>query len=212
MDLFEFGQPELLDIFNTAPSKGMLKKIEIIEATIDCIATIGFEKTTYEAIAKQIGTRRAHIAYHFNDKQDIFKACVKYIVSNYHSISLQHLQEAFSPKDKLMKYIEGPYLWSEKYPKQLAVMLLFYYLCSVRDDYKELHDKVRLAGLERINDILLRDLQLEMSKREAKTLSVAIQNIMNGYHISVETSSFSSFKNAESESKKLIWKLVEAYL
>ncbi|MDC1175448.1 hypothetical protein OAT67_08620, partial [Bacteriovoracaceae bacterium] len=79
-------------------------------------------------------------------------------------------------------------------------------------DYKELHDKVRLAGLERINDILLRDLQLEMSKREAKTLSVAIQNIMNGYHISVETSSFSSFKNAESESKKLIWKLVEAYL
>jgi AcrR family transcriptional regulator len=203
---------DLNNLFGDQPSKGTLKKFEIVQATIDCIATIGFEKTTYEAIAKKIGTRRAHIAYYFKDKQDIFKACIKYIVSNYHNVSQEHLSKASSPKDTLMKYVEGPYIWSKKYPQQLSSMLLFYYLCSVHDSYKELHDNVRTAGIDRIYDILAHDLKINLSKRETLILCKSIQNIMNGSHLSAETSSISTFKTAQTQSKKLVWKLVEPHL
>lgn len=203
---------DLNQIFGDGPSKGTLKKFEIVQATIECIATIGFEKTTYEAIAKKIGTRRAHIAYYFKDKQDIFKACIKYIVSNYHNVSLDHVSKATSPKDKLLKYVEGPYIWSQKYPNELSSMLLFYYLCTVHNSYKKLHDNVRSAGIERIRIILSDELKVQLPKREVLTLCRSIQNIMNGSHLSAETSSISTFKTAQTHSKKLVWELVEPHL
>ncbi len=203
---------DLNNIFGDVPSKGTLKKFEIVQATIECVATIGFEKTTYEAIAKKIGTRRAHIAYYFKDKQDIFKACIKYIVSNYHNVSIEHVNKATSPKDTLLKYVEGPYIWSQKYPHELSSMLLFYYLCTVHESYKDLHDEVREAGIERLFDILSNELNLKITKKEIITLCKSIQNIMNGSHLSAETSSISPFKTAQANCKKLVWKLVEPHL
>ena len=159
-----------------------------------------------------MGTRRAHIAYYFKDKQDIFKACIKYIVSNYHNVSLEHLSKASSPKDILLRYVEGPYIWSKKHPHQLSSMLLFYYLCSVHTSYKDLHDNVRQAGIDRIYEILVTDLKLQLPKREVLRLSKSIQNIMNGSHLSAETSSISTLKSSQTQSKKLVWELVEPHL
>ena len=52
--------------FDQSPSKGDTKRFEIIMATIECLSTIGYDKTTYESIAKVIGTRRAHVNYYFS--------------------------------------------------------------------------------------------------------------------------------------------------
>jgi AcrR family transcriptional regulator len=63
--------------------KGDRKKLEIIEAAIDCLATEGIDNTTFDSIAKRIDTRRAHVAYHFKDKHMIFEAAISYILITY---------------------------------------------------------------------------------------------------------------------------------
>jgi AcrR family transcriptional regulator len=199
---------ELNEIFDLQASKGTLKKFEIVKATIDCIATIGYEKTTYEAIGRKIGTRRAHIAYHFKNKNDIFKYCVRYIVSNYHKVSGQHVAKSNSPKDTLMRYVDGPYVWSQKHPKQLSSMLLFYYLCSVNEDFKVLNDDVKKTGLKKIQEILIEDLQLNITRKQAITLSKSIQNIMSGYHVTAKTSNLATITASRNETKKQVWELV----
>jgi AcrR family transcriptional regulator len=129
----------IYELFEFKPRKGDIKKMEIVLAAIECIATIGFEKTTYEAIAQRIGTRRAHVAYHFKDKENIFEACIKFIMARYQQTSIKHIEAAKDGLEMLVNYTEAPFIWAEENPHQLSVMLLFYYLCTVDDKYQEIH-------------------------------------------------------------------------
>lgn len=197
----------LSNLFEIKPSKGDMKRLEIIQATIECLATIGFEKTTYESIAKVVGTRRAHINYYFSDKNDIFKECVKYIVTNYQQTSLKHIQKAQTPEQMLLHFVEGPYVWAKSEPKQLTVMLLFYYLCNISEEYKELHDEIRGNGAKRLVYILHE--KMGLTKKRATFLSKVIQNSISGYILDAGTTSLTTLEKAEKDNLKFVSELIE---
>ncbi len=192
----------LRQISEFKPSKGNLKRLEIIKASIECLATIGFDKTTYESIAKIVGTRRAHINYYFSDKNEIVLACVKYIMANYQNVSMEHIKMAKNGQAMLLKYIESPYIWAQKYPSELKVMLLFYYLCTINDEYKLLNDKIRKAGSERIAFILKN--YFDFDNKKSKLISKAIQNSISGFMIDSATTTQISLKLAEKRNKDLV--------
>ena len=197
----------IYDFFEVKPRKGDLKKMEILLAAIDCIADIGFEKTTYEAIARKIGTRRAHVAYHFRDKSDIFEACIRYIHASYQQKSIEHLETARDDEDMLFKYIEAPFYWAIENPKQLSVMLLFYYLCRVDNKYLELHTELRQNGFERIQYILTNKVKLHVDK--STPLAKAIQNLMSGFILDAGTTTNKELEEALEESKATINQMIE---
>lgn len=169
--------PAIYELFEFKPRKGDLKKIEIIKAAIECLGTLGVEKTTFEAIATKIGTRRAHVAYHFKDKNDIFKSAIRYIVANYQNLSIQHLSNSQSDRDMLFKYVEAVFMWASKNPHEVAVMLMLYYFCTFDPSYKELNNQIRSGGIERINYLLTNKVDKTMDSRHAIILSKSIQNL-----------------------------------
>lgn len=144
----------MLELFDFRARKGDLKKMEIIQAAIEVLAEQGLEHTTYESLALKINSRRAHVAYHFNDKKMIFLAAVKYILGEFQQNVLDSLESAYeqkkSPDDVLRAYIDGVFDWAERNPAQLSVMLLLYYQCTLDSDYIDIHDKIRKAGSERL--------------------------------------------------------------
>ena len=91
-------------------------------------------------------------------------------------------------------------------------MLLFYYLCSVSSDYKELNDNVKNTGLKRIQEILTDELELKLTKKQLTELSKSIQNVMSGYHVTAKTSSTASITTSRNETKKRVWELVEKHI
>lgn len=198
----------IYELFEFKPRKGDLKKMEIILAAIECIATIGFEKTTYEAIAKKIGTRRAHVAYHFKDKADIFESCIKYIMASYQQTSIQHIEAAKDGLEMLVNYAEAPFLWAEENPQQLSVMLLFYYLCTVDDKYRELHNQIRSGGAERIQYILTNKLSKKVPPKEASTMAKAIQNLVSGTILDVTTTGNMTLKQGKQQVKEQVLKII----
>ena len=166
--------PILENLFEYRSRKGDFKKVEIIQASIECLATLGHEKTTYEAIAQKVGTRRAHVAYHFSDKNELFKSAIRYILATYQQVSIDHLEKAKSPKDMLNKYIKAAFTWANDYPYQAKVILLFYYFCSLDEEYLEMNDELKHKGQERIQFILK-----ELGVKQSKTISGLIQNIIS---------------------------------
>lgn len=198
----------IYELFEFKPRKGDLKKMEIVLAAIECIATIGFEKTTYEAIAKKIGTRRAHVAYHFKDKADIFEACIKFIMANYQQTSIKKIEAAKDGLEMLVNYAEAPFEWAEKNPEQLSVMLLFYYLCTVDESYKELHENIRRNGAERIQYILTNKLTKKIPVKEAAPMAKTIQNLVSGSIMDVTTTGNKTLKKAKQEVKEQVLKLI----
>ncbi len=172
--------PMMFNLFEFRPRKGDLKRMEIIQATIDCLSTMGIDNTTYDAIAKKVGTSRAHIAYYFSDKEQIYLAAIKYILAAYQQTVIDNLSEAKSGRDMLERYIESVFIWAQKYPDQLSVMLLLYYLCSYRDEMIELNHQIRKGGYERLYYILTTKLNKRYSEKKATTLARAILSLITG--------------------------------
>lgn len=200
--------PIIYDLFEFRPRKGDLKKLEIIKATIDCLAHEGLENTTYEAIAQKIGTRRAHVAYHFSDKHYIYQAAVKYILATNQQISINHMSEATDGKDMLKRYVEGPFIWAQTHPEQLSVMLLLYYLCVTREEYHDLHYQIRKGGHERIKYILSSKLGKKFTEEEVVIYSKSIQNMISGAIIDAVTTRKKTLEEAKQETIKSMNRMI----
>jgi AcrR family transcriptional regulator len=202
--------PNIFNLFEYKPRKGDIKKMEIIKATIECLATDGLEKTTYEAIAKRIGTRRAHVAYYFSEKHDIFKSSIRFILATYQQISITHLQQAEDGTDMLYKYISAVFDWAKKHPHQLSVMLLLYYLCTVKEEYRTLNTEIRTNGEERLFYILAMKLEKNMAKNKARILSKNIQNMISAAIIDSVSTSRKSLDQAQAEVLELVQIMIES--
>ncbi|MCB9063354.1 MAG: TetR/AcrR family transcriptional regulator [Halobacteriovoraceae bacterium] len=182
--------------------KGTEKKIEIIKAAIECIHNLGVEGTTFQSIADQLNTRKANINYHFNDKQDIFKEAILFILSQYiEHLSMNAPESSASTKKKIFHYIDMAFDWGKNYKSQVSVMLLFYYYAHIKDDYAQLQKQIRENGVERLNSLLHSKYSSELNLENAKM----IQIFLTGAMIEV-------FTNPNSNSPQIIDRLKQSIL
>lgn len=188
---------KMFNLFEFKLRKGDIKRMEIIQAAIDCLATVGIDNTTYDAVAKKVGTSRAHIAYYFTDKDQIYIAAIKYILASYQQTVIEHLGEANTGKELLECYIESVFIWAKKYPDQLTVMLLLYYLCRFRDDMVELNHQIRKGGFERVYYILTTKMSKKMSEKKATIVARTIINLISGSIIDASTTKAMSMDEAK---------------
>ncbi len=201
---------ENLGFLNLSASKGDRKKLEIVKCAIGCIANVGYEKITYQLIADELGTTRAHIAYHFKDRSSLIKASIQYIFSHYQSILSDNMDKAKKgSEDVLVKYIESPFMWAKDNPDELAVMIMFYYLCLVNEDYKKMHHDLRESGVIRIMHILTNDMQMDVNSRTLSELAKCIQNLMSGAILDSGTTLARSIDQAKEDTISSIMMLLK---
>lgn len=136
--------------FKKKLSKGDLRKKEIILATIDCINKIGIEKTTLEAIGKQIGIGKANVAYHFENKDVIILAAIDYISNEARESIMNSLNKCSDKPQIISYYIKAHRDWIKKNRNHAVVFTLFYYYCTYNPSYKSMNMSVRAHGHERI--------------------------------------------------------------
>jgi AcrR family transcriptional regulator len=144
-----------------SPRKGDLRKIEIIESAIHCLATDGVEKTTFEAIGKRIGLSKSHVAYHFPDLDDLIESCIRLAAVNGTQITVDKLKGKTNWEDQLRAIVEGAFAWAEQFPEHLKVLILFYYRSSYQQRFRDINTEFRQMGARR----LLRVLEGELDKR-----------------------------------------------
>ena len=174
-------------LFKVGTGKGELKKLEIIKATIECLATLGIDKTTFDSIAKKIGTRKAHIAYYFPNKSDIYVEAIKYIYTFLLNFTENSLKNSTGGIDLFIKYIQASFRWGNLYPNQAKLLTLFYYLCSLDSVYKDLHARIQNNNEGQIGAIIRSELGLEYTEDELKMTARILQHVFNGELIAAVT-------------------------
>jgi AcrR family transcriptional regulator len=137
-------------VFDPELTKGQKTKLRIIEAAIECLATLGPEGTNYESIAKRLGLARPHIAYHFKSQAEILHHAFRYITATAQEITIQEVKAAKTNKQQLEAVVRGAFLWAKKYRDQFSVMMLVYFRCTYDEELKKLHTTVRNSGIDRI--------------------------------------------------------------
>ena len=146
--------PRFAKTFPTSPTKGDLKRFEIISVTMKLVASKGINSFSFDQIAKQLGTRRSHITYYFSSREDLLNDIFKFITMTAQDITIEQVRMVESPKDQLIAVARGAFLWSERFPEQYKMMLLFYFICSHNEKFRRFHSDVRQIGLSRIEALL----------------------------------------------------------
>ncbi len=177
----ELPEAFYFQVFDVRPGKGEKKKLKIIEATIDSIAKVGFDGTTFDSIGKLVGMQRTHVNYYFSSRDELIKTAVRYAVALGQQITIGHVQKAKGWREQLKAVIEGPFEWVERYPKHAAVMSVFYHLCCYDKAYRALQNTIRSGGEARL--LACFDTLIEKkvtTKKRALEQARAVQAMMTG--------------------------------
>jgi AcrR family transcriptional regulator len=86
--------------------KRSITRSQIIDAASACFAEYGYDKTTFDDVAKKAGISRALIYTYFKSKQEFFFAMMDEKHKNYLLQSQEVLESALSGKEKLRKIID----------------------------------------------------------------------------------------------------------
>lgn len=202
----------LKELFDFRLSKGDQKRIEIVQATIDCLAELGIEKTSFAAIAEKMGTRKSHVNYYYKDKDDIYYDIYKFIAGTYQEYSIAYLEQKSKSKDKLFRFLDAYFHWARENEKQLNAMFLLYYFCFHKPRFREVNQKIREGGIERLSFILRE--QFSLTPKKSQLLAKGIQAIMS--HAAVDSYTFMKDScdpvEREKEARKLIKHLLSSAL
>ncbi len=159
------------------------KKLKIIEATIEILASDGVECVTFESLGTKLGTTKANIRYHFNSKDDLIFMAVKFMVLTAQEVTKSLVQQSNTPEMKIQAIVVGAYQHIKNYPTHVRVILMYFYYASIYEKYREFFIESRIAGQERLR-FLLSELPKRKGHRantlELDRLAMEIQNVITG--------------------------------
>ena len=179
MNKDELTQALYARLLNFKPSKGDLRKIAILENAIDCLATLGVEAMSFEAIGKPSAMTKAHVAYYFRDRKEITKAAIRFVVATVQNFTIESVKNAPDEGARLEAFVDGTFRWLETYPKHAPVILLLYYYASFDPFFREMHAEIREFGARRL-EAIVEPMLPKKSRRQAHVLAKLVQTILTG--------------------------------
>lgn len=137
--------------------KGDLRKLQIVQAAIDCISEKGWVGTNYESVGQYCQIKRQHVAYHYPNWDDLIEATMKFVYATGSSVVSDYIREAKDGKSQLAAYIEGTFHWIASHPKHASTISLLWHLATFEKKYRALYSDLKQLGTQRIYSMLYGD-------------------------------------------------------
>ncbi len=138
-----------------APGRGDLRRVRILEATIELISDENMEAVTLSSVAAHCGIRRSHVAYYYQEPSSLIRSAIEYVLSVGQSMAVDHILSATTVEDRLRAFVTSNFRWFQKNPSHSAVFGLFHYLSLINPDYRLLNKKVSEMAEHRLRAIML---------------------------------------------------------
>ena len=198
--------------FSTS-GKGFQRKLLIIQSAIHCVATVGLENTTYDAVAKLAKMQRSHVAYYFKNFDELISTMIRFVILSAQEITIERLLAANTPPERVEAVVQAAFLQAERYPKHGCVLTLLWSLGSRETSYRRFNTEIRTQGCERIEALI--ELILSQAgtpdRLRAHFLAKAIQSMVYGYLLEYySTTSFQSLSEARDMALKAVRMLISA--
>jgi len=202
------------EIFPKVASKSEKRKIQIIEKTIQQLATTGVESMSYESVAEACGATRALIRHYFPDWDELILLVMRFVRAKFQKLCIDAIQTQTQSRDQLKIYIETACSWSRHSPQDARVWLLFYYQCGINKKYRQLNSELVSQGHIRIT-ALLKEIGPKKSRIAEQTYAARaklIQNAITSYFVATLTEEHTVAFNQKmlATTLELCFKIVDA--
>ncbi len=91
--------------------KSQATRTRILEAAIECLATVGYHATSTTTVAKQAGLTRAAMLYHFPNRMALIEAVVKYVTRR--RVEIQEEVQVDLPRDEFFNRTSLDSQWEQ---------------------------------------------------------------------------------------------------
>ncbi|SEF15532.1 TetR/AcrR family transcriptional regulator [Jiangella alba] len=88
---------------------------QIVQATIETLADVGYAKTSFARIAEQAGISAGLISYHFDHKAELFQQVVADVNALMDGWITEHIGDAATYREALQRLIEGFVLFCDSH-------------------------------------------------------------------------------------------------
>ncbi|MFI6474956.1 TetR/AcrR family transcriptional regulator [Streptomyces sp. NPDC050516] len=83
------------------------RRRQLIEATVDSIATRGYPATSLAAIAEQAGVSKAAVLYHYASKDKLTEATLAHVLGQFMAYVTERVEREDDPKAALVAYVRA---------------------------------------------------------------------------------------------------------
>lgn len=169
----------------TAPPE--VRRKQLIDATINCIATLGISGTTLTAVTKEAGLSLGLVNFHFKSKDALLIATLEFLANEHRDIWKKSIEEeSLSSANKLAAIVEAQFNPKISTTEKQAVWFAFCGDPNYRKTFKSISSEVD-AERHEITKRLCRDI---LSKEptagiEPETLAATLESLFDGYWLNM---------------------------
>jgi len=161
----------------TAPKE--VRRLQLIEATVECIAERGISGTTMAAVTGRAGLSLGIVSLHFESKENLLNATLTHLSQEVRSTWVEIVKDAtLEPAQKLRAVAMSSFDPRIFNPTKIAVWFAFFGEARYRKLYRQIvesYDDERGDIFEELCEILIRD-----SAVGAATLTNTIESFGDG--------------------------------
>jgi AcrR family transcriptional regulator len=137
------------------------RRLQLIEATIRCVANRGLAETTISTVAREAGLSQGIINLHFKSKEGLLTATLRYIADEYRAACMQATAVAeVSPAKGLQAFVDLCFSRSICNREKLALWFAFWGERKFRPTYRRI-----CAARDKANDDLVRAMCVRLSEQ-----------------------------------------------
>ncbi len=103
-----------------------VRRRQMIEATIDAIAEVGFSAAAIHQIARRAGVSTGLVAFYFGDKDGLLEATLRHLASQLRASMLEHLAAETSARGRICAVIEST-LGESQFERRIATVWLAFW-------------------------------------------------------------------------------------
>lgn len=153
-----------------------VRRRQLIEATIDSLAEVGFNASTLAQIARRAGVSPGLVAHYFGDKDGLLESTLRHLARRIGRGAAVRLAAARSPRDRVQAVIDANLAPEEFDQRSCSVWLAFWGQVL----HSERLRRVQKVYQSRMLSNLTHDLRPIVGPAEARRLAIAIAAVIDG--------------------------------
>ena len=157
-----------------------VRREQLIQATIRCIAEEGLSHTTVNSVARRAGLTAGMVNFHFNSKQELLTATLHAVMDEFVAVIKAAMAEPHdSLADRLLSLIAASFEPNVSEPAKVAVWYSFWGEAPARSEYVAVCSKVEAFHLECVEDLIAQACAKEDRSINSNALAKGICGLMD---------------------------------
>jgi TetR/AcrR family transcriptional regulator, transcriptional repressor of bet genes len=158
------------------------RRNQIVAATIETLAEIGYGKASMAQIAKRAQISPSLIAYHFADKNELIEQTLNYIATAWDNFVEEQVSSGSTARDQLRLYIESSLSYMGTRPTHFAALIEIVFNARSEEGvllYRTDHED---EGLNLLESLLMRGQETgEFRQFNIRNMATAIRGAINEF-------------------------------